>query len=82
MQAVLLAVWHGIDGTGYERRDTIDTAIEELRRACEQPPNELGGKAKLHDLLGLDHSKLVYRYGGRDFRFTNIQGNVIHDIVA
>ncbi len=47
------------------------------------------GEVHLHDLhatmlhlLGLDHTKLVYRYGGRDFRLTNIHGNVVHDIIA
>jgi uncharacterized protein (DUF1501 family) len=47
------------------------------------------GEVHLHDLhatmlhlLGLDHTKLVYRYGGRDFRLTNIHGNVAHDIIA
>jgi hypothetical protein len=56
--------------------------------------DELGYKAvegivHLHDLhatmlhlLGLDHTKLVYRYGGRDFRLTNIHGDVVHDIIA
>ena len=33
-------------------------------------------------LLGLDHKKLVYRYGGRDFRLTNIHGNVVPEIMA
>lgn len=47
------------------------------------------GAVHLHDLhatmlhlLGLDHTKLVYRYGGRDFRLTNIHGNVVHEIIA
>lgn len=47
------------------------------------------GEVHLHDLhatmlhlLGLDHTKLVYRFGGRDFRLTNIHGNVIHDIIS
>ena len=47
------------------------------------------GKVHLHDLhatmlhlFGLDHKRLVYRYGGRDFRLTNIHGNVVHDIIA
>ena len=47
------------------------------------------GAVHLHDLhatmlhlLGLDHTKLVYRYGGRDFRLTNIHGNVVTDIIA
>lgn len=56
--------------------------------------DELGYKAvdgmvHLHDLhatilhlLGLDHTQLVYRYGGRDFRLTNVHGNVVHDIIG
>ncbi len=38
--------------------------------------------ATILHLLGLDHTKLVYRYGGRDFRLTNISGNVVHEIIA
>jgi hypothetical protein len=33
-------------------------------------------------LLGLDHTKLTYRYGGRDFRLTDVHGEVVHDIIA
>ena len=33
-------------------------------------------------LLGLDHEKLIYRYGGRDFRLTDVHGNVAHKIIA
>ena len=33
-------------------------------------------------LLGIDHTKLTYRYSGRDFRLTDVAGNVIHDIIA
>lgn len=33
-------------------------------------------------LLGLNHFDLTYRFGGRDFRLTDVHGNVIHDIVA
>jgi hypothetical protein len=33
-------------------------------------------------LLGLDHKKLTYRYNGRDFRLTDVYGNVIKDILA
>ena len=32
-------------------------------------------------LLGLDHEKLTYRFGGRDFRLTDVHGNVIRDIL-
>ena len=32
--------------------------------------------------LGLDHERLTYRYGGRDFRLTDVHGNVMHDILT
>ena len=47
------------------------------------------GKTHLHDLhatmlhlLGLDHTKLTYRYAGRDFRLTDVYGNVIRQVLA
>jgi len=32
--------------------------------------------------LGLDHTKLTYRYSGRDFRLTDVAGTVAKDILA
>ena len=32
--------------------------------------------------LGIDHEKLTYRSGGRDFRLTDVHGNVLHDIIG
>lgn len=46
-------------------------------------------RVHLHDLhatvlhlLGMDHEKLTYRYGGRDFRLTDVFGHVVRDIIA
>jgi hypothetical protein len=46
-------------------------------------------KVHVHDLhatmlylLGLDHKRLTYRFGGRDMRLTDVHGEVIHDILA
>lgn len=46
-------------------------------------------KVHLHDLhatilhlLGLEHTKLTYRIAGRDFRLTDLEGDVLHDIMA
>ncbi|HLQ46278.1 MAG TPA: DUF1501 domain-containing protein, partial [Planctomycetaceae bacterium] len=46
-------------------------------------------KVHLHDLhatmlhlLGLDHLKLTYRHAGRDFRLTDVHGEVVHGILA
>ena len=33
-------------------------------------------------LLGLDHTKLTYRYAGRDFRLTDVFGRVVKEIMA
>jgi uncharacterized protein (DUF1501 family) len=33
-------------------------------------------------LLGLDHERLTYRYAGRDFRLTDVYGDVVHGVVA
>ncbi len=32
--------------------------------------------------LGIDHEALTYRHGGRDFRLTDVHGNVLHDILS
>jgi len=38
--------------------------------------------ATLLHLLGLDHEKLTFRYAGRDFRLTDVHGNVVKAILA
>jgi hypothetical protein len=46
-------------------------------------------KVHVHDLhatmlhlLGFDHEKLTYRYNGRDFRLTDVYGEVVHGLLA
>lgn len=39
-------------------------------------------QATILHLMGMDHTKLTYRYSGRDFRLTDVAGNVVHDILA
>ena len=46
-------------------------------------------KVHLHDLhatmlhlLGLDHTRLTYRHAGRDFRLTDVSGNVVSEIFS
>lgn len=38
--------------------------------------------ATLLHLLGLDHTRLVFRYQGRDYRLTDVHGNVVESILA
>ena len=46
-------------------------------------------KLEIHDLhatmlhlLGVDHKRSTFRWGGRDMRLTDVHGHVIHDIIA
>jgi hypothetical protein len=38
--------------------------------------------ATILHLLGLDHEKLTYRFGGRDIRLTDVYGEVIREILV
>jgi hypothetical protein len=51
-------------------------------KAIENPVHVHDLHATVLHLMGIDHTKLTYRYSGRDFRLTDVSGNVIHDILA
>ena len=51
-------------------------------RAVENPVHIHDLHATILHLLGFDHTKLVYRHAGRDFRLTDVSGSVVHDILA
>jgi hypothetical protein len=49
----------------------------------------IADKVHVHDLhatllylMGLDHERLTFRHGGRDYRLTDVHGRVVHDILA
>ena len=49
----------------------------------------IAGKVHMHDMhatllhvLGLDHEQLTYQYAGRNFRLTDVEGRVAHEILA
>jgi arylsulfatase A-like enzyme len=49
----------------------------------------VGGRVHIHDLhatllhlLGLDHTRLTYRSAGRDYRLTDVHGEVVRPILA
>jgi hypothetical protein len=49
----------------------------------------IDGKVHIHDLhatmlhlLGLDHEQLTFRYGGRDYRLTDVHGKVVKEILG
>ena len=38
--------------------------------------------ATILHLMGLDHERLTYNFGGRPFRLTDVYGNVVHDVIG
>jgi hypothetical protein len=74
------SVW--LSGGGV-RGGTIYGATDEFGAAAVE------NRVHVHDLhatilrlLGFDHEKLTYRYNGRDFRLTDVHGNVVKGVLA
>jgi uncharacterized protein (DUF1501 family) len=67
----------GIKG-GISHGETDDLGYNAVKDVCH-----------VHDLhatmlhqLGIDHKKLTYKFQGRDFRLTDVHGNVVNQILA
>jgi arylsulfatase A-like enzyme len=63
-------------GTVYGSTDELGATVAE-------------NKVHVHDfhatilhLLGMDHEKLTFRHGGRDYRLTDVHGNVVPALLA
>jgi hypothetical protein len=68
---------------GGVRGGTIYGATDELGYYAVE------NKATVYDLwatvlhqLGIDHRELTYRYGGRDFRLTDVHGDILHQVLS
>jgi len=51
-------------------------------RAVEQPVHVHDLHATILHLMGFNHEQLTYRHAGRDYRLTDVHGNVVHDVLA
>ena len=63
-------------GTVYGSTDEFGFA------AVENPVSVHDLHATILHLMGLDHERLTYRYSGRDFRLTDVHGNIVREILA
>lgn len=62
---------------------TVYGATDEIGfQAVERPVHVHDLHATILHLLGFDHTRLTYRYAGRDFRLTDVHGHVVHDLIA
>jgi hypothetical protein len=69
-------------GAGIKGGQTVGSSDEFGYKAQEQPISYHDLHATMLHLLGLDHTKLTYRFNGRDMRLTDVYGTLIPQIVA
>lgn len=63
-------------GVAYGESDEYGLGI------VSQPCHVHDYHATILHLMGIDHTKLTYRYGGRDFRLTDVHGKIISEVLA
>ena len=69
-------------GGGIKKGITYGATDEWGYRATENTLTIHDLHATILSLLGIDHERLVYRFGGRDIRLTDVYGNIISDIIS
>lgn len=74
------SVW--LAGGGIKGGTTYGATDEFGFKAVDKPTSVHDLHATMLHLLGFDHEKLTYRYAGRDFRLTDVHGQVLTDILA
>jgi hypothetical protein len=68
---------------GAVKGGTIHGATDDFGfKAAENPVHVHDIHATILYLMGIDHTKLTYRYSGRDFRLTDVEGKVIQQVIA
>jgi hypothetical protein len=71
-----------VAGGGF-KPGTVFGATDELGYyAVDKPLTVYDFWATILHQLGIDHEKLTYRFGGRDFRLTDVHGSVVREIIA
>jgi arylsulfatase A-like enzyme len=62
---------------------TVYGATDEFGFKAEENPVHVHDlHATILELMGFEHTELTYRYAGRDFRLTDVEGKVVRDIIA
>lgn len=74
------SIW--MAGGGVRGGTTYGATDEFGYKAIEKPVEIYDFHATILHLLGVDHERLTFRFGGRDHRLTDVHGHVLHEIVS
>jgi len=69
-------------GAGIKGGTIYGTTDEYGYRVVDKPVTIHDLHATMLHLMGVDHKQLTFRFGGRDFRLTDVHGNIVKDILA
>ena len=69
-------------GAGVKKGLTFGATDDYCYNITENPVHVHDLNATIMHLMGVEHKKLIYRYQGRDFRLTDIHGNVVQSILS
>jgi len=69
-------------GAGVKKGLTFGATDDYCYNITENPVHVHDLNATIMHLMGVEHKKLTYRYQGRDFRLTDIHGNVVQSILS
>jgi hypothetical protein len=69
-------------GSGVKKGAVVGTTDELGYNPVEDPVDVHDLHATILHLMGLEHTKLTYRFQGRDFRLTDVSGNVVAKLLA
>ncbi len=69
-------------GAGVRAGTTYGTTDEIGATVASDPVHVHDFHATILHLMGIDHTRLTYRHGGRDYRLTDVHGNVVQGILS
>jgi hypothetical protein len=71
-----------VAGGGTKRGFVLGETDEFSYNVASDPVSVYDLQATILHLMGIDHTRLTYRFQGRDFRLTDVHGEVVGKILA
>jgi hypothetical protein len=71
-----------VTGAGVRKGHVIGQTDDYCYNITEEPVHVHDLNATIMHLLGIDHTRLTYRFQGRDYRLTDIHGNLVRSMLA
>jgi hypothetical protein len=69
-------------GAGIKKGMTYGKTDDYSYNIVENPVSVHDLHATILNILGIDHTRLTFRYQGRDFRLTDVSGELVHAVMA